>query len=306
MHRTYAFQGLLCKQIVCTVSLSVQPVPCPSAQPLYPQLGSNLPYFSPLPHLGMPSARRHHLIIKPYEEDTALRTYTDRTDAGRQLAEALSSYAQREDVILLALPRGGVPVAAEVAKQLRKPLDIFLVRKLGTPGHEELAMGAIAPGGYRVMNRDVVAMARVSEEEVAREEEKERAELNRRLASYRDDRPKPDLSGKTVVLIDDGLATGASMEVAAEAVREAGAARVVVAVPTAPPDSVERIEEVADEVISLITPSQFMAVGAWYESFEQTTDREVRELLAEVWSQGLHDANSQADRKEGSHAAKNQ
>ncbi len=235
-----------------------------------------------------------------------MRTYTDRTDAGRKLAEALASYADRDDVILLALPRGGVPVAAEVARQLRLPLDVFLVRKLGTPGREELAMGAIAPGGYRVMNRDVVAIARVSEEEIAREEEKERAELNRRLASYRGDRPKPNLSGKGVVLIDDGLATGASMQVAAEAVRQAGAARVVVAVPTAPPDSVERIGEVADEVISLITPRQFMAVGAWYESFEQTTDREVRDLLAEAWSRELHDERSQTDDKEGSYAAKDQ
>jgi putative phosphoribosyl transferase len=213
-----------------------------------------------------------------------VKTFVDRSDAGQRLAEALASYADRDDVILLALPRGGVPVAAEVARQLRTSLDVFLVRKLGTPGREELAMGAIAPGGYRVMNRDVVAMSRVSEEEIAKQEEKERAELNRRLESYRGDRPPPDLSGKTVVLIDDGLATGASMQVAVEAVRNAGAARVVVAVPTAPPEAVERLEEVADEVISLITPRQFMAVGTWYESFEQTSDQEVRDLLSEAWS----------------------
>jgi putative phosphoribosyl transferase len=212
-----------------------------------------------------------------------VKTFVDRSDAGQRLAEALASYADHDDVILLALPRGGVPVAAEVARQLRTSLDVFLVRKLGTPGREELAMGAIAPGGYRVMNRDVVAMSRVSEEEIAKQEEKERAELNRRLESYRGDRPPPDLSGKTVVLIDDGLATGASMQVAVEAVRNAGAARVVVAVPTAPPESVERLEEVADEVMSLITPRRFIAVGTWYESFEQTSDQEVRDLLSEAW-----------------------
>ena len=218
-----------------------------------------------------------------------MRAFANRSDAGQRLAEALTSYADRDDVILLALPRGGVPVAAEVAKQLRLPLDIFLVRKLGTPGHEELAMGAIAPGGNRVMNRDVVNMSRVSEEQISRIEEQERTELNRRLEAYRGKRPLPDLSGKTAILIDDGLATGASMQAAAEAVRNFGAARVVVAVPTAPPETVERIEKYADEVRSLITPRNFMAVGAWYDEFEQTSDQEVRELLSEAWSQGLND-----------------
>jgi predicted phosphoribosyltransferase len=206
--------------------------------------------------------------------------FRDRHDAGRALARRLSSYAGRADVTILALPRGGVPVASEIARALDLPLDVFLVRKLGVPGHEELAMGAIASGGARVLDSEVVRAYRVSEEDVARVTDAERRELDRREIAYRADRPPLDLKGRTVILVDDGLATGSSMRAAVAALGPLSAARVVVAVPVAPRSTVFSLERVADEVVCLEMPEPFFAVGMFYEDFEQTTDEQVRDLLA--------------------------
>jgi predicted phosphoribosyltransferase len=206
--------------------------------------------------------------------------FRDRTDAGRRLATRLSHYVNRPDVIVLAVPRGGVPVGAEVARALGAPLDIFLVRKLGAPGREELAMGAIASGGVRIINEDVVRDLGIPparlEEAAARETE----ELRRRESAYRDRRPAPDVRGKTVILVDDGLATGASMKAAAAAVRHLGPARVVVAVPVGAAPTCAEFEDLVDEVVCFQTPEPFYAVGSWYREFDQTTDDEVRELLS--------------------------
>jgi putative phosphoribosyl transferase len=206
--------------------------------------------------------------------------FRDRAHAGRLLAARLRRHAGRPDVVVLGLPRGGVPVAAEVAERLRVPLDVFLVRKLGVPGHEELAMGAIATGGVRVLNEAVLAAAGVSGEDVAAATAREREELRRRERAYRDDRPPPDLRGRTVVLVDDGLATGATMRAAAAAARRQQAACVIVAVPVAAPDTCRELRAEADEVVCLATPEPFYAVGLWYERFAPTTDDEVRRLLA--------------------------
>lgn len=207
-------------------------------------------------------------------------TFQDRTDAGRQLAEQLLSYAGREDVIVLGLPRGGVPVAFEVAQRLRVPLDVFVVRKLGVPGHEELAMGAIASGGIRVLNEDVINVMPDAPAIVEAVTAIEREELERREHTYRNDRRPPDLKHHTVILIDDGLATGASIRAAAAALRQHGAAKIIVAVPVGAPATCEELKSVADEVVCLCTPSGFIGVGQYYTDFSQTTDEEVRELLA--------------------------
>src|SRR5205807_3091832 len=206
--------------------------------------------------------------------------FQDRTDAGRQLAEELLSYAGRDDVIVLALPRGGVPVAFEVAQRLGVPLDVFVVRKLGVPGHEELAMGAIASGGIRVLNEDVLYVLPDAQSIVEMVTAIEREELKRRERDYRGDRPAPEVRGQTVILVDDGLATGATMRAAAAALRQQGAAKIIVAVPVGAPSSCHEIRSVADEVVCLQTPGSFMGVGQYYEDFSQTTDEEVRELLA--------------------------
>ncbi len=206
--------------------------------------------------------------------------FRDRTDAGRQLAARLPHYAGRDDVIVLALPRGGVPVGYEVAEALGAPLDVFLVRKLGTPGHEELAMGAIASGGVRVLNDQVVRMLRPAEEVIARVEAAERRELERREREYRGGQPPLDVRGKTVILVDDGLATGSTMRAAVAAVRKLGPARVVVAVPVGAAETCEEFEGEADEAVCAREPDPFYAVGAWYDDFSQTTDEEVRDLLA--------------------------
>jgi putative phosphoribosyl transferase len=206
--------------------------------------------------------------------------FRDRTDAGRQLAARLTHYAGRDDVIVLALPRGGVPIGYEVAEALGAPLDVFLVRKLGTPGHEELAMGAIASGGVRVLNDQVVRMLRPSEDVIARVEAAERRELKRREYEYRGGRPPLDVRGKTVILVDDGLATGSTMRAAVAAVRKLGPARVVVAVPVGAAETCEEFEGEADEAVCAHEPDPFYAVGAWYDDFSQTTDEEVRDLLA--------------------------
>jgi predicted phosphoribosyltransferase len=206
--------------------------------------------------------------------------YRDRRDGGRQLAAALAQYANRRDVIVLALPRGGVPVGFEVATQLGAPLEVFVVRKLGVPGHEELAMGALASGGVRVLDEDLIRVAGVSAEEVQRITEAEQAELDRREREYRGDRPFPDVRGKTAILVDDGLATGASMRAAVAALRLDGPARIVVAVPVAAPETCDAFQSIADDVVCPVTPESFQAVGLWYDDFSQTPDDEVHELLA--------------------------
>jgi predicted phosphoribosyltransferase len=209
-------------------------------------------------------------------------TFHDRRDAGRALATKLLRYAGRPDTLVLALPRGGVPVAFEVARALHAPLDLFLVRKLGVPGHEELALGAIATGGVRVLNPDVVSHLRIPPETIDRVADHELRELQRRQRAYRDDRPPPDIAGRTVILVDDGLATGASMRAAAHAVRQHNPARLVVAVPTASPDTVDdfRQDPAVDEIACAVTPDPFYAVGLSYEDFAQTTDQEVADLLS--------------------------
>jgi putative phosphoribosyl transferase len=205
--------------------------------------------------------------------------FHDRTEAGRQLARLMTSYADRGDVIVLALPRGGVPVAYEVARALHAPLDVFLVRKLGVPGHSELAMGAIASGGVRVLSDDIITQLRIPQAAVEDVTARERIELDRRDRMYRDDRPPANLEGRAVILVDDGLATGATMEAAILAARQAKPARVVVAAPVGAADTCQRLAGVADEVVCAATPEPFQAVGLWYERFDQTSDEEVIELL---------------------------
>src|SRR5881398_2244811 len=206
-------------------------------------------------------------------------SFPNRVEAGRLLGVKLSKYAGRDDVIVLGLPRGGVPVAYEVACALRVPLDVFIVRKLGVPGFEELAVGAIASGGVRVLNEDVARALPNADEIIEAVTAKETAELQRREQSYRDGRPAPELRDKTIILVDDGLATGATMRAAVKALRQRGAAKIVVAVPVGPPDTCHEIEEQTDETICLSTPEFFQAVGQYYEDFSQTTDEDVRELL---------------------------
>jgi predicted phosphoribosyltransferase len=205
--------------------------------------------------------------------------FHDRYDAGRQLAAHLTRYAGRPDVLVLALPRGGLPVAYEVARALGAPLDVFLVRKLGVPGREELAMGAIASGGVRVLNDEVVRALRIPEEVIDAVAAEEQAELERRERTYRDGRPAPDVRGRTVILVDDGLATGSSMRAAVEALRLRGPARIVVAVPVGAPETCAALREIADEVVCAYEPERFAAVGLWYADFSQTSDEEVRQLL---------------------------
>jgi predicted phosphoribosyltransferase len=205
--------------------------------------------------------------------------FQDRFDAGTTLATHLAAYAGRNDVVVLALPRGGVPVGFEVAKALQAPLDVFLVRKLGVPGREELAMGAIASGGVQVVNDDVVEALDVPPERLAAVAAAEEQELERRLRAYRSDMPPPDVKGKIAILVDDGLATGSSMRAAVQALRRLDPARVVVAVPTAAAETCERLAVEADEVVCASTPRPFHAVGLSYRDFAQTTDAEVSDLL---------------------------
>jgi predicted phosphoribosyltransferase len=205
--------------------------------------------------------------------------FENRADAGRQLASMLAGYAALPDAIVLALPRGGVPVGYEVAVGLGLPLDIFLVRKLGVPGHEELAMGAIASGGVRVLNDDVVGPLNISPSTIERVAASEQQELERREAAYRDGRPSPNLRGTTVILVDDGLATGSTMLVAIRSINLQQPARIVAAVPTAAPSVCAEIGREADEIVCAITPEPFYAVGLWYDDFSETTDEDVRHLL---------------------------
>jgi putative phosphoribosyl transferase len=222
-------------------------------------------------------------MSSPYASasSSSVRPFADRREAGKELASMLRKYAGRDDLVVLALPRGGVPVAFEIAEALGAPLDIFVVRKLGMPGHPEYAMGAIASGGIRVISDDVIRWYGISPaaiEAVAREE---LAELERREREYRRGRPLTSLHGKTVILVDDGLATGSTMRAAVQAVRALQPARVVVAVPVGAPQTCEEFNDITDETVCARTPEPFSAVGLWYRDFSQTSDEEVRALLEE-------------------------
>lgn len=205
--------------------------------------------------------------------------FRDRMEGGRLLAQRLTQYANREDAIVLALPRGGVPVGFEVARALHAPLDVFVVRKLGVPGHEELAMGAIASGGVLVLEPEVVEQLAIPSYVISEVAAREQRELLRREREYRDDRPEPDLRGRTAILVDDGLATGSTMRAAVKALRKRQPAKIVVAVPVAAPSSCAELAPEVDEIVCARAPEDFRAVGEWYEEFGQTTDEEVRELL---------------------------
>jgi putative phosphoribosyl transferase len=205
--------------------------------------------------------------------------FRDRLDAGRQLASRLGEYADRPDTLVLGLPRGGVPVAFEVARALSAPLDVFVVRKLGLPHHEELAMGAIAMGGARVLDLALIRQMGVSDAEIEQVTRREEIELERRQRQYRGDRPLPDIAGRVMILVDDGLATGSSMRVAVAALREKRPGKIVVAVPTAPEETCEMLRAAADEVVCALMPEPFYAVGLWYGDFSQTSDEEVHDLL---------------------------
>jgi putative phosphoribosyl transferase len=205
--------------------------------------------------------------------------FADRAEAGRHLAAALSDFTGRADVLVLALPRGGVPVGFEVARALDVPLDVFIVRKLGVPGHEEFAMGAIASGGVQLVDDAVVRQLGLNDRDIQRIAAAERRELERRARRYRGDRPLPDIASRTVILVDDGLATGSSMRVAVAALRQEHPSRIVAAVPIAPPETCDALRREADDVVCAVTPEPFYAVGVWYEDFRQTTDEEVHDLM---------------------------
>lgn len=205
--------------------------------------------------------------------------FRNRVEAGRLLAARLTQYANRADVLVLALPRGGVPVGYEIAQALHAPLDVFVVRKLGVPGHEELAMGAIASGGVQVINGSVVESLGIADEAINAVAARELSELERRERAYRDDRPAPEVQGRTVILVDDGIATGSTMRAAVEALRQLEASRIVVATPTAALSTVREMRPEVDELVAVMTPADFAGVGQWYEDFSQTTDEEVRDLL---------------------------
>jgi putative phosphoribosyl transferase len=207
------------------------------------------------------------------------KRFADRVEAGRALAEKLKDHAGRHDTMVLALPRGGVPVGFEVARAIAAPLDLFLVRKLGAPGHEELAMGAIACGGTVVINEEVIEALHVSDKDLQAVIASEQQELDRRAVLYRDGRPAPLVRGKTVILVDDGLATGSTMRAAVLALRRLDPARIVVAVPVGTPDTCEEVGTLADACICAIAPENLGAVGLWYDDFTQTTDEEVRSIL---------------------------
>jgi predicted phosphoribosyltransferase len=212
----------------------------------------------------------------------AIQRFHDRAEAGRRLARALSSYAGCRDLIVLGLPRGGVPVAFEVARALRAPLDVFVVRKLGVPGQEELAMGAIASGGVRVINEGLVSALRIPPAAVEAVTAAERRELDRRERLYRSGRPPSDVRGRTVILVDDGLATGATMQAAVRALRRQQPAAVVVAAPVAAPTTCAALAAVADDCVCVLQPPDLRGVGLWYEDFSQTADDDVRALLEQA------------------------
>ncbi|MEH1803809.1 phosphoribosyltransferase [Nostoc sp.] len=212
--------------------------------------------------------------------------FKDRRFAGQVLAKELTAYANDPDVLVLGLPRGGIPVAFEVAKTLNAPLDVLVVRKLGVPDQEELAMGAIASGGVRIVNKYIISLEKIPDEVIARVAAQEERELERRERLYRGNRPLRNLQGRTVILVDDGLATGATMWAAVVTVRKQQPAQIVIAVPVAAPETCQELETEVDETVCISTPSPFQSVGLWYESFPQTTDEEVRDLLAKAAKNG--------------------
>jgi predicted phosphoribosyltransferase len=228
----------------------------------------------------MPRSRVSSLAVPFFDSLEAAMFFANRSDAGRQLARALQEYTHHPDALVLGLPRGGVPVAFEAAHELHLPLDVFIVRKLGMPGQEELAIGAIASGGIIVLNEDIVHYLQIDDATIHEIAKREAAELSRREQLYRGDRPLPDVHDKTVILIDDGLATGSSMRAAIAALRQMGPKRILVAVPVGAPETCEMLRQEADEVLCLETPEQFFAVGNWYADFSQISDEEVRELLS--------------------------
>lgn len=208
--------------------------------------------------------------------------FKDRDDAGRLLAGELTAYARRPDVLVLALPRGGVPVGFQVASALHAPLDILVVRKLGVPGYEELAMGAIASGGVRVLNDEVVRKLRISGEIIDAAAALEERELERRELAYRGSRPRPEIRGRTVILVDDGIATGSTMRAAVRALRKQQPARIVVAAPVVPPPTADQLGPEVDELVCILMPPAMLSIGSWYEEFPQTSDDEVRRLLEQA------------------------
>jgi putative phosphoribosyl transferase len=208
-----------------------------------------------------------------------MQLFADRADAGRRLADKLAGYANNPNVIVLALPRGGVPIGYEVARRLHVPLDVYVVRKLGVPGHEELAMGALASDGTCVVDDDLIASLGIDEESIEEVVRREIAELRRRESAYRDG-PQPNVAGKIVIVVDDGLATGATMRAAAISLRKRNPAAIVVGVPVAAPRTCASLERVVDRVVCVVTPEPFHAVGLYYQNFEQTSDDDVRRLLA--------------------------
>lgn len=216
----------------------------------------------------------------------AQTSFANRVEAGRSLAQTLKHYRERDDVIVLALPRGGVPVAFEIAQALEAPLDLMLVRKLGVPGHKEFAMGAIASGGIRILMHETISALGIDEGAIADVVADEEQELKRRELAYRQNRPRPNLKDKCVILVDDGLATGATMRAAIAAVHEEKAKKVVVAVPVAPRETAEELSSSVDEAVFLATPTPFLAVGRWYQNFGQTSDEEVQQLLERAWEHG--------------------
>lgn len=211
--------------------------------------------------------------------------YKDRVEAGRVLAEALKRYAGRSDLLVLGLPRGGVPVAVVVAEALGAPLDVLVVKKLGVPGFEELAMGAVATGGARVLNQEVVQELGVSQQVIERAAQQATQEVQRRERVFRGERPLPEMQGRCVILVDDGLATGSTMQAAVSAVRQHRPGQVVVAVPVAPQQTVESLRATVDDVVCPLTPESFGAVSQWYLEFPQVADETVRDLLARVWGE---------------------
>lgn len=206
--------------------------------------------------------------------------FRDRADAGRRLAEELRGYAGRDDVVVLALPRGGVPVGRRIADALGAPLDVLLVRKLGAPFQPELALGAVATGGIRILNQELLGQVRVPDEEMEEVTARERAELERREQAYRGDREPLPVEGRTVILVDDGVATGSTLRAAIRCLRERAPARIVAAVPVAPAESAASLAEEVDELVCVLTPASFFGISQWYERFPQLSDDEVRELLA--------------------------